>query len=227
MDNNFIQKVYYLFLFFSLISLVFYAGFLFGNRERVNQQPDNFKVTNPNGQSLNTISQIQQRPVEGSKNGRNIEIFGQMFFLVNSQNQTEIVIQLSNIPARIVTPDNLNQVEIPQVLKIQIARRVRDVDGGDTYKYENLGLNESTQATVSLSEPVNGLRNGTFSGYIKEPVIDESFNRSGIERVVLFPLDDSNRNIFIDQNPDLPIKIRGNAQAGIPGQPAPFFWIRL
>jgi hypothetical protein len=80
MENPVTKRIYYLFLFLSLVGLVFYAGFLFGNREKINSQEDTLSIQNPNGQNLNNISRIQQRPVEGSVDAQSIQTFGQMFF---------------------------------------------------------------------------------------------------------------------------------------------------
>jgi hypothetical protein len=224
MDNLFIRRGYYLFLFFSLVGLVFYTGFLFGNRERVNSKDSLITSQNPNGQSLNTISRIQQRPIEGFSNGQTVENFGQMFFLVNKKNQTEIVINLERIPDKLTLAPK--EVGIPNELKVEIARRIRDSDGQDTYSYESLNL-ERNNAIVSLGEPVKGFRSGTFSGYIQEPVIDSTGKKGNIERIVLLSTDNEVNSIFVDKNPDLPLKVRGSTEAKIPGQPAPFFWIRL
>jgi len=225
MENPLLRRSYYLFLFFSLVGLVFYTGFLFGNREKINSQDNNITVTNPNGQSLNTISRIQQRPVQGTSNGRTVENFGQMFFLVNKKNQTEIVINLERVPALIGTSPK--QVAVPLELKVEIARRVKDTDGAETYAYESINLESRINSIISLSEPVNGLRSATFSGFVQEPIIDQTTRRGNIERIVLRSVDSEVNNIFVDIDSDLPLKIRGSLEAKIPGQPAPFFWIKL
>lgn len=225
MENPLIRRSYYLFLFFSLVGLVFYTGFLFGNREKVNSQDSNISITNPNGQSLNTISRIQQRPVQGSSNGKTIENFGQMFFLVNKKNQTEIVINLERVPAIIGTSPK--QIAVPLELKVEIARRIKDTDGVETYSYESLSLENRANSIISLGEPVSGLRSATFSGFIQEPVIDPTGKKGNIERIVLRSVDSEVNNIFVDTDSDLPLKIRGVVEAKIAGQPAPFFWIKL
>ena len=226
MENSATKRIYYLFLFLSLVALVFYAGFLFGNREMVNAQDDSFSTQNPNAQTLNNISRIQQRPVQGSVNGETVETFGQMFFLVNKRDQTEIVINLERVPDKILKADTGREVIIPNQLQVEIARRVRDVDGQDTYAYQNLSADMDLKASINFNESVNGLRSATFSGYINEPVVQP--NQEGvIERIVLRSGDPDVQNIFVDTDPDLPVKIRGNQALRIPGQPAPFFWVRL
>lgn len=227
MENPVTKRIYYLFLFLSLVALVFYAGFLFGNREKINSQEDTLSIQNPNGQNLNNISRIQQRPVEGSIDAQSVQTFGQMFFLVNKRRQTEIVINLERVPDKIVKPDTKREVVIPSQLEVEIARKVRDADGQDTYIYQNLSQDKDFKAKITFNEAVNGLRTATFSGYINESV-GQNLNGGGvIERVVLRSADPDVQNIFVDQNPDLPIKIRGNSELKIPGQPSPFFWIRL
>lgn len=146
---------------------------------------------------------------------------------MNKRGQTEIVINLERIPDKIVKPDTKREVIIPSQLEVEIARKVRDADGQDTYIYQNLSQDKDFKAKISFSEAVNGLRTATFSGYINEPVGQNLEGRGVIERVVLRSGDPDVQNIFVDQNPDLPVKIRGNSELKIPGQPAPFFWIRL
>jgi hypothetical protein len=226
MSEN-LRRLYYLFIFLSLVVLVFYLGFLYGTREKVNSALDNLTVNNPNGQVLNSISQIQQRAIQGSVNSEQIETFGDMYFIINRKNQTEIVINLQRVPTSIKQAKGQATVAIPQQLRVDIARRVRDSDNKETYQYENVSLVENVVATLTLNDAQNGLRSGSFSGIIDSPIIDGNGVKSNIERVVLRPVDPNIVNVFIDRDADLPLKIGGNVKANVPGQPAPFFWIKL
>ena len=225
--NTNIRRLYYLFIFLSLVVLVFYLGFLYGTREKINSSSDLIEVENPNGQVLNSISQIQQRSIKGSVNSEQIETFGDMYFIINRKNQTEIVINLQRIPNTIKQAKGQISAPIPQQLRVDIARRVRGDDNIETYQYINVSLVENVVATVTLNEAVNGLRSASFSGIIDSPIIDKNGVKSNIERVVLRPVDTSITNVFIDRDPDLPSKIGGNVKANIPGEPAPFFWVKL
>jgi hypothetical protein len=220
------QRLYYVFLLISLICLVFYGGFLYGNRERINGQDENINALNPNGQETNSISKVNLRPIQGSNNAANIQEYGRLFFLVNQQNKTEILINIENVPLTITAPSGA-KIEIPSELRIDLAKRVTSQDGRDNYEYENVSTNENIVASLTLIENENGTRSGRFSGFINSSIVSSPEAATNVERIVLRPMDASIQNIFIDTDESLPLLIRGNAQAQIPGQPAPFFWIKI
>lgn len=222
-----LQRFYYLVIFLSLVVLVFYLGYMYGNREWVASNPNNVTINNPNGQTINSITKIQQRQLFGSSNSETIEVFGLVYFVENNNNQTEVVIDLQNVPPKIKQTKGLKEVNIPDQLSVEIAKRVKDSDGKETYSYQNISSNANQKAIITLAPSQNNLRGGKFSGNINSLIFDPKTLANEIERVVLRPLDGSTENIFIDRNSDLPIKVRGNAEAGITGQPAPFFWAKF
>jgi hypothetical protein len=221
-----LNRIYYVFLFISLVSLVFYLGFLFGRREWLNDQPPNLSITNPNLQSQNSISDIQLRPILGSSDGRTVQSFGQLYFLINGSGQTEIVINLENVPISI-GPNGGPTVPVPDQLSIEIAIRVKDQDNRDTYEYQNISPNPDVKAYIALNQPVNNIRSGRFTGIIDQPIVDSQNGKQNFERLVFRSLDGEVSNVFIDRDPDLPFMIRGNTEAGVQGQPAPFFWVKF
>ncbi len=225
-SNTALNRIYYVFLFISLVSLVFYLGFLFGSREWLNAQPVNLSITNPNLQAKNSISDIQLRSILGSVDGSTVQSFGQLYFLINGDGQTEIVINLDNIPTTIGPAGGPN-VAVPDQLSIEVATRVKDENNRDTYEYRNISPNPDVKAYIALNEPVNNIRSGRFTGIIDESIVDSQNGRQNFERLVFRSLNGDVNNIFIDRDPDLPFMVRGNTEAGVQGQTAPFFWVKF
>jgi hypothetical protein len=221
------QRIYYLIIFLSLVGLVFYLGYLYGTRELVASKPDNITINNPNGQATNSITKIQQRQIYGSTDSENVTTFGQIYFVENDKNQTEILIDLQNVPAKIKQTKGLKEVEIPNTLQVQVATRVRDSDGKENYNYQNISKNPSNPAIITLTANASGTRSGRFSGNIDSLIFDPQTLVNKVERLVLQPTDSNLQNIFIDRNSDLPIKVRGNPEANVAGQSAPFFWVKF
>jgi hypothetical protein len=232
-QNSIFNRIYYIFLFLSLVALVFYLGYLFGIREEFNNKDNEVSVINPNGSQINSISGIQQRPIIGSEDF-SLRTYGQVYFLTNSQKQTEIFISLQDVPARVTNPQNGNSVAIPQELSLDVAR----LDGQD-FSYENINTNPEIISYIALNQPVEGRRSGTYTGIIDEAVFDPDTGNQNIRRLVFRDVNKSRQeagletteepveNIFIDTNTNLPVGVRGNPEAGIPGEPAPFFWVEF
>ncbi len=221
------RRFYLIVLLLSLISLVFYLGFLYGLREKYNGEPSQTDIQNPNGQKITSISKVLQKQVKGSGDSKTVVTFGLLYYLINDKNQTEIKINLEGVPASIKQTQGQSQIAIPDTLRIDTARRVRDSQGRDDYIYENISTNPNVLATITLQPGDKGLRNGTFDGFINSPLVDPTGTKSNVERIVLRPVDAEIKNIYIDPDPDLPILIRGNEPAKIIGQPAPFFWVKF
>lgn len=194
-----LQKIWYIITFIGIGIFVFYLGFLYGNREKVNKSDDNILVIGPNSSIQNTLSLMEIRPILGSSDSQNIQIYGNLYFKVSEQ-QTEILIQINNVPNEVKQPNSQAKKSIPNELKIATAKRSID---GQNFEYEEIGK-------LAFDQPQNNTRSGKFSTIIKKPI-------SIYERIVLLPVLDNDSNIFIDTNPDLPPLVRSN--------PAPYYWI--
>ncbi len=215
------QRIFSVLFFLITLLLVFYLGFLYGNKEIVNITSNNLRIVNNNGQTINSITEIKQRPIFGSKDSQKIETFGNMYYLINNQKQTEIVIFLENIPSSFKQSVGNKEVIIPSVLSVEIAKRIVDTDNRENYEYKNIS-NTNIKAAININETnENGLKKGKFSGIIEEDVTNLDLK---IERLIIRSLDETVSNIFIDKDPNLPLKIRGNNELNVQGKPAPFFW---
>jgi len=185
-----------------IIAITFYLGFLFGNRERVSELPDNIQVVGPNLSIKNSLTEMEIREIYGSPDSQNIGVYGQLFFKNNGEDETEILIQMLNVPSQVLQSNGQVAVDIPNQLRIATARR--SIDGLD-YEYNYIGV-------IIFDEPVNNLRSGKFSTILEQDI-------SRLERIVFFAEDDTVQNVFTDTSPDLPPQVRS--------RPAPFFWSEL
>jgi hypothetical protein len=200
-----LQKFWYFTSVLGILILTFYLGFLYGNRERVNDMDDNIQVVGPNLSIKNSLTEMEIREVAGSQDSQNIEVFGQLFFkveTVDEEDQTEILIQMRGVPDEAVQSNGEINVSIPNQLRVATARR--SIDGLD-YEYTYIGV-------LILDEPVENQRAGKFSTILESDL-------SRLERLVLFAEDENIQNVFTDTSPDLPPQVRS--------RPAPFFWVEL
>jgi hypothetical protein len=195
-----LQRIWYGLLMIATICVVFFLGFLYGNREKINSSSDQIRVVGPNNSIQNSLSQIETRPVLGSVDSQNLGEFGQLYFKINDQKNTEILIRLSNVPATVKQTKNKKEKPIPNILTVATAQR--SLDGLD-YQYTEVGK-------IIFDEPKNGLRTAEFSSNL-------SHDLRNVERIVLLPTRPEDQNVFVDQNADLPPKVRD--------KPAPFFWV--
>lgn len=233
-----VKKVYLIFILISVLGLVYVLGYLYGIREKTNQIVSSVEVVSPNLDQKNSISEIQQREIVGidpgsfnaQTNSYNIKSYGRLYFIINDKGQTEISIQMENVPSQFVISPT-KSVTIPEKLGIDIAMREIDpIDNLDTYVYKNISPNpEKNLATLSFDQPKDGVKSAKFSGFIDRPILDENNNRTNIERIALRSTDPLIQNIFEDQDKDLPVKVRGNSQTNPPikAQLAPFFWAQI
>jgi len=186
-----------------LLVAAFFAGFFYGNRERVNSQPPTVEVTAANLARRNSLSDIRVLDIWGAVSTQKKAGFGQLYYKT-SLTQTEILVRLQNVPLTIL--GNNQKISLPNSLSIKIARRTND---GLNYSYETIGQ-------IMLDEPVNGLRAGEFS-----TILDYSINDldKRVERIMFYSADTTINNIFLDDDPNLPVQVRR--------EPAPFFWVVL
>jgi hypothetical protein len=196
-----LQKIWYIITFLGIIVFVFYLGFLYGNREKYNNEEDEILVIGPNYSIQNSLTLMEIRPILGSNDSQNIQAFGNLYFKLN-KDQIEILIQINNVPNQVTQQNGKVRKDIPNELKISTAKRSLD---GQNYDYEEIGK-------LVFDQPQNNLRSGKFSTIIKTPI-------TSIERIVFQPVLDNDTNIFVDDNPDLPSAVRSS--------PAPYFWVEI
>lgn len=198
-----------------IAAAIFAMGYLFKHRMVINEEPDDIVVIGPNKAVQNSLSQMNIRDVVGVTNisDGGLQTYGQLYYNIKDDQSTEVHIRLKDIPKNIqsLTGEGASKT-IPVQLDIFMARR--SFDGLD-FEYENVGV-------LSLSLGENDLLSGNFS-----TILPPSQNLSGkpvpavidVERIVFDTESEGAKNIFYDENADLPAKVRS--------RPSPFFWITL
>lgn len=197
-----LQKFWYVITIFGVLSITFYLGFLYGNRERMDARQPNLVVVGPNLSIENSLTRMEIRDIRGSRNAKDIETFGQLYFKSNADGKTELLIRMAGVPAEVKQAQGGATKSIPNELHIQVARR--SLDGLD-FITEEIG-------TLVFDEPINNVRSGRFSTVYDKTIV-------GIDRIQFVSIKEGEENIFLDSDPDLPPQVRT--------RPAPYFWVEL
>lgn len=193
----------YFLLVLVVLTGTFYLGYLYGQRQSYNQQDSQIRVVAGNQARRNSLSDIQVIDIWGAVTKTKSTGFGQLYLKV-SQNQTELLLRLQNVPLKIV--GSSGSLELPSALSIETAALTSD---GLDYNYTQIGR-------ISLDEPINGLRTGEFSTILDYSIFDPKL---AIQRIVLRAEDQTIQNLFLDEDPNLPAQVRR--------EPAPLFWAVL
>lgn len=196
-----LKSIWYFLSIISILVLIFYAGFLYGNREKIDKIVDTVNTIAPNNAKTNQLSQIQIKDILGSDNSKDIRSFGKLYFIVEGKN-TSLLFKIEDATVKIGQIQNKAQITLPKTLNISLARKV---SSGLDFEYKDIG-------TISFNEPVKDKLSADFSTYTEESLLNW-------ERIVFRSPDPEIKNLFLDTNPDLPQNVRN--------QPAPFFWISL
>ncbi len=195
---------------------IFALGYLFKHRMVINSEEDTIVVVGPNQAIQNSLSQMNIRDIVGVTkigDGGGLSTYGQLYYNVTEDQRTEIHVRLKDIPNNITTSgEGGTSKSIPIKQDIFMARR--NFDGLD-FDYEKMG-------TLTLSPGENDLLSGNFS-----TILPPAQNLSGkpvpavadVERIVFDTDIEAAKNIYFDENADLPAKVRQ--------RPAAFFWIAL
>lgn len=202
-----LQRFWYIVCVLGIAVLIFYLGFLFGNREQFVSKPNTIEITAPNGAQKNFLSEIEQRLVVGPVDSKTVSTFGELLFIQNQENETQILLRLQNVPDVVKQTDGKKEKTIPKELNVAIARITTD---GLDYQYSVIGK-------LVLDDSKTKQRSGKFSTTIKESLFSEKGN--SVARLELQPTKPEDVNIFTDDSADLPVKVRQ--------RPAPFFWVRI
>jgi len=203
-ENNPLKIIWTIISLVSFLGLAFYFGYLYGYRERFNQKENQVLVIGPNLSIQNSLSDIKTNPVLAINGPSSIANFGQLYYKITNENKTELRLVLENTP--LTLNNQTRQVIIPESLTVYTAKLSSD---GLDYEYTEIG-------TFVFNEPKNGTRSGDFNKVLDYPLASVD-NR--IDRLVLFAKGDMEGNIFLNQDPDIPIKARN--------RPSPFFWVEL
>ena len=209
---NFQQVFRVLIAVISIVGL-FYLGYLFGSREKYNSQPDNITLTATNGARKNYLTQIERRVVFGAVNSGSVktpQVFGEMLFIQESSNETQILLALQNVPATTRNADGSKEKFIPTNLEVLLA--TRNTDGTD-FIYESIG-----QINFDAPDKTNQ-RTGKFSTTIPRKLYNTDNPTKSVQRIEFRPQKIEDENIFTLDNADLPINARQRKAA--------YFWVNL
>ncbi len=196
-----LKTIWYFLSVLAVLALIFYAGFLFGNREQVDKSADEINIIAPNQAKSNQLSEIQIKDIVGSENSKDIRTFGKLYYIVN-ENTTDLLFRIEDAPIKVGQLQNKAQITLPKQLSISLARKNSN---GLDYEYKEIG-------TINFNEPFKDRQKAEFSSYTEEVLLNW-------ERIVFRSTDPNVKNLYLDTDADLPKNIRN--------QPAPFFWIVL
>lgn len=206
-------------LIVSLI-FVFYLGFVYGTKDakEANFQP---KVTSvlANGNQENSLSQIKIRDIIGTPNTKDRLSVGKFYFAVKNEDEnniyTDLLFKIDSAPSKILNSDAKKEIEIPLELNIDLATRTPD---GQTFEYETIG-------NVKLVPSESKKLKLDFSGVI--PFALDQKSAKTVQRIVFRSPDPEKQNVYVDNDPNLPLNIRGDKGLGVSGENAPYFWVDI
>lgn len=200
-----LKRLWYIITVLMIFGVVFYLGYLMGNREYVNNQPDDIVLIGPNLSQQNSFSDMIIKDIYGSKNSKDIAVFGELYYKIVGD-KTELFVRLHNAPLEVRQTQNNLRKSIPQTLNIQSAERTPD---GLKYNYTNIGQ-------ITFNEPQNDTMSAEFTTIVDFPL---TAINSSVERLVFTGVEEGDENLFIYPDPNLPAYERN--------LPAPYFWVVL
>jgi regulatory protein YycI of two-component signal transduction system YycFG len=205
-----LQDISRFLLLFLTITIIFFLGYLAGNRDHYDKTDDKIKIKGPNSSIQNSLSSLKTKDVIGFAENNTEAKYGLMYYKILPDKSTEILINISNVPLVLKQAVQKQERSIPQNLQIKLARRALD---GLKYNYTSIGV-------LTFEEPKNGFLSVTFSTNIDPIKIgNEVFPAlSDVDRIVFMPTKVEDNNIFILNNSDIPSEERK--------EPAPYFWIK-
>ncbi len=205
----FIKRLGYIVATCCLLAIAFYLGYLFSVREQLNFVEDRVDVTNYNGSKKNFLTQIERRSIFGIVDNKKPQIFGELLFIQEEGNTTQILINLQSVPLAVKSSDNKEKA-IPTELNIALATKTSD---GLDFDYENTGK------IIFNSPDKNRLRDAKFFTTIPKHLYNAGDPAKSIQRIEMKAINPEDENIFSIDNSDLPIKVRQRR--------APYFWVNI
>ena len=114
--------------------LVFYLGYVYGNREsRESKLIPKITTILSNGNRENSLSQIRIRDIYASNNSKDKQVVGRFYYIVKDDGgdavYTDILFKLDNSPLKVSNPDNKSETDIPLDLNVDLAYRSLDGQG--------------------------------------------------------------------------------------------------
>jgi hypothetical protein len=195
------SKVWYVVSLLSLAGLVFYIGFLSGNRNLFSQTPTDITVTTWNKAQENSFTNIKFKTLIGRTSPGEVRKFGELAYRENVQTKKlDLMVRVISVPT--VFNDSATSIPFPQSYQVTLAKRSLD---GLSYAYTPTG-------TLVMNEPVGETLSGQFVFVLD--LTEVEFERS-IERVVFFNSESASALPVFD-NQTFPAEVRTKN--------APYFW---
>jgi hypothetical protein len=194
---------------FVAVSIIFFLGYLAGNRDKYDKVDEKIQIKAPNSSIQNSLSALKTKDIFGFGENNSIVKYGLLYYKVLPDKSTEVFFTISNAPL-VLKQSNLKlEKTVPINLKIALARASTDVL---KYDYTEIGK-------ITFEEPKNGTQSvvfstiipGTKSGSETIPALNS------VARVVFQPTRVEDENIFRLSTPDIPTE---EAK-----KPAPYFWV--
>jgi hypothetical protein len=206
-----LQKFLRYFGFGLLAISLLLAGYMIRERQEYDKKPDAITLVGPNLAIQNSLSKLETKDLIGFDENGNIRSFGQFYYKVLENKNTELLFSLSGVVSSVKQANLKGEKAIPNNLKIMLARKVQ---GGLDYEYEYIGK-------ITFDEPKNSIRSGRFSTIIKPIKIgnDSLSALINTKQIVFQPEKPEDENIFRNTSPDIPQKVRE--------KPAPYFWVNI
>lgn len=186
-----------------VFGMVFYTGYLFGQRDMYNKYTPNYLAKSANGSVVNSLSNLAIKDIVGSKDSKNVSVVGKFYYTVNS-GKTEILVNIESAPDKIYQANSGISKVLPNTLLIKLATRT---DDGLSYTFTEIGK-------ITFGETNNSQRSAVFSS-----VLDFDITQYGAERLVFDPITEDDMNIFINNDENLPFNLRGQISS--------YFWVIL
>jgi hypothetical protein len=196
---------------FVAVSVIFFLGYLAGNRDKYEKIDEKIQIKAPNSSIQNSLSALKTKDILGFGENNSIVKYGLLYYKILPDKSTEVFFTISNAPLVLKQANSKAERAVPINLKLALARTSVDV-----LKYDYIEIGK-----ITFEEPKNGTQSVVFSTIIPG-------TKSGSEtipalnlvaRIVFQPTRTEDENIFKLNSPDIPAQERD--------KPAPYFWVVL
>jgi hypothetical protein len=198
--NQNIKSITRIFGLILVIIIAFTIGFMFARRENYNQSTNSILTKADNGFIENSLTKIQSRIIYGVVEGEKKQ-YGQLFFKIVDEKDTELLIQIENFPQNITRADKTNFSIDSLDLKLASI-----CCNGLDYNLQNTGLKLKLETR-------GGKKTVKFSSILDMNILN------GFDRVVLTNEIENPFKVTKDGERDWP---RNTTE-----KPAPYLWVNI
>jgi hypothetical protein len=190
------------------VAVIFFLGYLAGNRDKYDKIDEKVQITAPNSSIQNSLSLLKTKDIFGFGENNTTVRYGLLYYKTLPDKSTELFFTITNSPLVLRQTTNKIEKTVPINLKISLARTSID---GQKYDYTDIGK-------ITFEEPKNGTQSVIFStiipGIKSGSEIVPALNT--VSRIVFRPTRTEDENIFKLNSPDIP--------PDETAKPAPYFW---